>query len=177
MSARIVVRVVLAGSFATVLLAACGSSGSGGHSSAQPGAAGSSSGTAASAQLVAASSKKGTILTDGGRTLYSYQPDTSTASNCNAGCTPTWLPVTGTAAAGMGVSAGGLGTITRSDGSMQVTYNGHPVYEYSGDHAAGDITGDGVDGLWHLVMVGAAPASSSPAAPSTSAPARTGYGY
>src|SRR5262249_32781730 len=62
-----------------------------------------------------------------GFTLYSFAPDTATTSKCNGACAQIWPPVTGPATAGQGVT-GRLGTITRSDGSKQATYDGHPLY-------------------------------------------------
>ncbi len=64
-----------------------------------------------------------TVLTNaGGFTLYSFAPDTPSRSNCHGTCAGYWPPVTGTPAAGPGVT-GKLGTIKRSDGATQATYN------------------------------------------------------
>lgn len=119
-----------------------------------------------------------TVLTSAqGMTLYWFVPDTSTKSNCNGSCAHYWPPVKGPVTAGTGVT-GKLGTITRSDGSMQATYNGHPLYTYLADTAAGQNKGNGINasgGVWHEVTVtgGAAPA---PAQSSTSS-GGGGYGY
>jgi predicted lipoprotein with Yx(FWY)xxD motif len=95
-----------------------------------------------------------TVLTSArGFTLYWFAPDTPAKSNCNGGCAAYWPPVTGTPAAGPGVP-GRLGTIKRSDGTTQATYNGHPLYTYIGDSAPGQASGNNINlngGLWHEV--------------------------
>ncbi len=93
-----------------------------------------------------------TVLTSAkGFTLYWFAPDTPSKSNCNGGCAAYWPPLTGTPAAGPGVP-GKLGTIKRSDGTTQATYNGHPLYTYIGDTAPGQAHGNNradVPGLLH----------------------------
>jgi predicted lipoprotein with Yx(FWY)xxD motif len=95
-----------------------------------------------------------TVLTNAkGFTLYSFAPDTPTASKCYGSCAAYWPPVTGTTAAGQGLP-GKVTTITRTDGSHQLTYNGHPLYTYIGDTAPGQATGNNLNlngGLWHEV--------------------------
>jgi predicted lipoprotein with Yx(FWY)xxD motif len=97
-----------------------------------------------------------TVLTNAkGFTLYSFAPDTSTKSVCNGSCAQYWPPVPGHVTAGAGVT-GTLGTITRSDGSSQATYNGHPLYTYVSDTAPGQANGNNLNlngGLWHEVTV------------------------
>jgi predicted lipoprotein with Yx(FWY)xxD motif len=97
-----------------------------------------------------------TVLTNAkGFTLYSFAPDTSTKSVCNGSCAQYWPPVPGHVTAGPGVT-GTLGTITRSDGSSQATYNGHPLYTYVSDTAPGQANGNNLNlngGLWHEVTV------------------------
>jgi predicted lipoprotein with Yx(FWY)xxD motif len=95
-----------------------------------------------------------TVLTNAkGRTLYWFAPDTSTASKCYGSCATYWPPVKGPATAGAGVT-GTLGTIKRADGSVQATYDGHPLYTYIGDSAPGQARGNNLNlngGLWHEV--------------------------
>ena len=96
----------------------------------------------------------GTILVDArGHTLYLFEKDRNNISACNTACAAYWPPVTGTPAAGPGVT-GSLGTIRRSDGTTQATYNGHPLYTYIGDTAPGQAHGNGLNlngGVWHEV--------------------------
>jgi predicted lipoprotein with Yx(FWY)xxD motif len=97
-----------------------------------------------------------TVLTNGkGFTLYSFAPDTASRSACNGACAAYWPPVTGSASAGPGVT-GTLATITRSDGSKQATYDGHPLYTYIADTAPGQAKGNNINlngGIWHEVTV------------------------
>jgi predicted lipoprotein with Yx(FWY)xxD motif len=97
-----------------------------------------------------------TVLTNAkGFTLYSFAPDTPNRSTCYGSCAAYWPPVAGTRAAGPGVT-GRLGTITRSGGATQATYNGHPLYTYIGDSAPGQANGNNLNlngGLWHEVVV------------------------
>ena len=148
---------------ATLITVACGSSSS---SSSLPSAS-------SSAVVKTAAVNGATVLTNAaGFTLYWFAPDTATKSNCNGGCAKIWPPVKGPVTAGAGVT-GKLGTITRSDGTVQATYNGHPLYTYTGDTAPGQANGNGVNasgGLWYEVTAsgGTAPASS---------PSSAGGGY
>jgi predicted lipoprotein with Yx(FWY)xxD motif len=90
-----------------------------------------------------------------GLTLYWFAPDTSTKSACYGSCAAYWPPVTGNPLAGPGVT-GRLGTITRTDGTTQATYDGHPLYTYIGDHAPGTASGNNINlngGLWHDVPI------------------------
>ena len=95
-----------------------------------------------------------TVLTNAkGFTLYSFAPDTPASSKCYGSCAVYWPPVTGTTAAGQGLP-GTVTTITRTDGSHQLTYNGHPLYTYIGDAAPGQARGNNLNlngGLWHQV--------------------------
>jgi predicted lipoprotein with Yx(FWY)xxD motif len=88
-----------------------------------------------------------------GFTLYSFAPDTPAASKCYGSCAVYWPPVTGTTAAGHGLP-GTVTIITRTDGTRQLTYNGHPLYTYIGDTAPGQARGNNLNlngGLWHEV--------------------------
>jgi predicted lipoprotein with Yx(FWY)xxD motif len=99
----------------------------------------------------------GSALVNGdGMALYAFSLDTGGTSACTGDCAAEWVPLAsqGTPAAGEGVDATLLGTITRDDGTMQVTYNGHPLYTFVDDSAPGDANGQGMDdfdGIWNLV--------------------------
>lgn len=100
----------------------------------------------------------GSILVAGpkGRTVYLFAADKGPSSTCSGACAEVWPPVTTTGnpkAAGGAVSAN-LGTITRSDGTKQVTYKGHPLYYYVGDPSSGDTSGQGIDSFgaaWYVL--------------------------
>jgi predicted lipoprotein with Yx(FWY)xxD motif len=97
-----------------------------------------------------------TVLTNAaGRTLYWFAPDTSTKSACYGSCATYWPPVSGPLKAGPGVT-GKLGTIARTGGGTQETYDGHPLYTYVGDSGPGQAHGNNLNlngGLWHEVLV------------------------
>ncbi|MCL4394429.1 MAG: hypothetical protein M1482_06430 [Chloroflexi bacterium] len=137
----------------------------------------------------------GSFLTDSsGRTLYLFTKDTTNTSNCSGSCAQIWPPFTpagasaaapsatsaatpqasGTTTTGASIDPTLLGTITRSDGTTQVTYNGHPLYYYSGDTAPGDTKGQGLIGAWFVVSpsgnaIQTGGASATPGASGTSA--------
>ena len=151
-------------------VSACGSSSSSSSAASTP-AAGASSPAAsapassASANTVLSTTINGTqvLANSKGFTLYWFVPDTSTKSNCNGSCATYWPPVKGPVTAGSGVT-GTLGTITRSDGSTQATYDGHPLYTYVGDTAPGQAKGNGLNlsgGVWHEMTVSGATAPGS----------------
>ena len=181
---------------AALLVAACSSTSSttGAAANSSPaGASSSGSGASASAGTVieTASSSAGTFLTDGsGRAVYLWVKDTGGKSSCSGACAGAWPPVTasGTVTASGGAKASDLGTITRSDGTRQVTYDGHPLYYFSGDSGPGMASGQGSDGFgakWWLVAPAGSDvtasvtsftsggSASAPAAPASSAPAST----
>jgi predicted lipoprotein with Yx(FWY)xxD motif len=116
-----------------------------------------SSGAAGRGQVLKTAKIGGvTVLTDAsGRTLYLFVPDTATASKCYGSCAQYWPPVFGTPKAGPGVT-GTLGTIKRTDGTTQATYDGHPLYTYIGDSGPGQNSGNNLNlngGLWKEVPV------------------------
>lgn len=91
-----------------------------------------------------------------GRALYLFTNDTQnsgTSACTDAACMAEWpaLVVTAVPTAGEGVDAALLGTITREDGTMQATYNGWPLYYFSGDTVPGDVNGQAMEGVWFLV--------------------------
>lgn len=96
----------------------------------------------------------GSFLVDAqGKTLYLFLADTPASSACSGGCAENWPPLltTGAPQAGEGVEAAKIGTLVRSDGTTQVTYNGHPLYYFAGDAQAGDANGQGIGGKWYVV--------------------------
>jgi predicted lipoprotein with Yx(FWY)xxD motif len=168
-------------------LSACGSSSSSSSSPATSAPATSAAAAGASSPAASASASgstlnmttiKGTaVLTNAkGLTLYWFAPDTSTTSKCNGSCATYWPPVAGPVTAGSGVT-GTLGVITRSDGSKQATYDGHPLYTYVGDTSPGQAKGNGLNlsgGLWYEMTVsGAKPATGTSGSTSSSG----AYGY
>ncbi len=111
-----------------------------------------SSATGSTTIMVKTDPKLGKILTNAsGMTLYVYAKDTANTSNCTAACAANWPPLTttGTPTAPTDVT-GTLGTITRSDGTKQVTYNGKPLYTFIKDTAPGNTTGQGFGGVWSV---------------------------
>ncbi len=153
-------RLVIA---ASLVLAACGSSSSS-TGSASPSTGPSPSPAATGATIaVATNSKLGQILVDGkGITVYLFVKDTGTSSTCYTSCAQIWPPVltSGPPQAGTGASASLLGTTTRTDGQLEVTYAGHPLYYFVSDKQPGDATGQGIDNFgalwWVLTPSGAA---------------------
>ena len=154
---------------AAAALVACSSSGTTSAPSSGSSPAAAAAGTVQTAKIGGV-----TVLTSSkGFTLYSFAPDTSTMSKCNGTCATNWPPVQGpvTAAAVKGT----FGTIKRSDGATQATFDGHPLYTFVGDTAPGQNHGNGLNaagGLWHEVT-----ASGSTAPAGASSPGSGGYGY
>ena len=180
---------------AVVGLAACGSSSS--PSSTPSAASTPKTNSAASSTTVSATGIKlmsisgRKVLTDSaGFVLYWFALDTPTTSNCNGSCATYWPPVIGTPTLAPGVSLSGkLGTIKRSDGQLQATYDGHPLYTFKSDTSAGMDSGNALDaagGLWWAmtasgVKIKAKASSSSGSSGSTPSPSPSsgsgGYGY
>ncbi len=163
---------LLAAAAATAALVACSSAGASSPSSS---GSSTSSPAAAVAGIVKTATIAGvTVLTNSkGFTLYSFAPDTPTKSNCNGTCAQNWPPLTGPVTAA-GVT-GRFGTIKRSDGSVQATFDGHPLYTFVGDTAPGQAKGNGLNaagGLWHEVTTFG---TAAPAGASSSGSG--GYGY
>jgi predicted lipoprotein with Yx(FWY)xxD motif len=153
------------------LAAACG----GGSSS--PAAASQTAAAAAGGTVATASSPLGSILVaQNGMTLYMFARDHGGKSACSGACADFWPPYTGTPKAGAGLTASLLGSTVRTDGSKQVTYDGHPLYTYSGDPAPGATNGQGVDtfgALWWVV----APDGKVVMRQAQSSGGQSGYGY
>ena len=165
----------------TLIVAACGGSSAGsGGASGTPSSAATAASSPASSGTTLKTAKIGgaTVVTNaGGFTLYWFAPDTPAKSNCSGSCATLWPPVKGPSAPGPGIT-GKLGTITRSDGTAQATYNGHPLYTYVGDTAPGQAKGNGLNlsgGVWHEVTVSVVAAAAS--APSSSSGGGGDHGY
>ena len=175
-----------------LLLAACGTSSGSPAAGGSGSSAAQSSTSASSAKVVtveAHSGAVGTFLTDGsGRTLYLFAKDATGKSSCSGDCTEYWPPLTtaGAPAASGAAKASMLATITRPDGSKQVTYGGHPLYYFAGDAAAGDLKGQGTNGFgakWWVVSpagasitMAASGSGSSPSSPTKSSGGGGGWG-
>ena len=96
--------------------------------------------------------KLGSYLTDQtGHSLYVFTQDSHGASNCYASCATFWSPLTGTAAAGSGVTASRIGSFMRKDGTSQVTYNGYPLYKFGQDNDPSDMYGQGLQKFWFVI--------------------------
>lgn len=109
------------------------------------------------------------LVNSQGLTLY-YNTSDTTSSVCSGGCASAWPPVVSTTTPGSAATLPGtLSVLTDANGS-QVTYNGHPLYTYSGDSAPGQINGEGIGGVWFV-------ASTDIAASSGSSSNGNGYGY
>jgi len=150
---------------AGLTLAACGSSSSTTSSSSNSTKSTASStskkssnaSTVSTGATVATSSSSGygTILTSkAGQTYYIFTADTKDKSNCTGACAKAWPPVTGTPSVSGGASSKLVGTITRSNGQKQVTYDGHPLYTFASDSGPHQITGEGINafgGYWYVI--------------------------
>jgi len=158
------------------LIAACGSSTPPASSSSSP----ASGAHVSTVTILTRSTSKGTVLTNAaGKTLYWFAIDTSTTSKCTGTCATYWPPVIGKPSAAAGTSLPhGFGTITRSGGQIQATYDGHPLYTYVSDTAPGQIGGNGLNlsgGLWWAMTPSGAKLGSTSASSSSSSGG--GYGY
>ena len=166
------VSVTLALAVAAVLaVAACGSSGSSGGNSG-------SSGTT----ITTRSGPAGTYLANAsGRAVYLFAIDSMNKSKCSGGCASLWPPVVakGKLSASSGAVSSDLGSITRSDGTKQVTYKGHPLYYFSGDSGSGMTKGQGLNsfgGKWWLVAPSGNALTGSGSGATPSPPTSTGGG-
>lgn len=169
---------LIVAALATISLAGCAPGGGGDTSGGNAG--GTSAATApattetpsGSADLATASTPLGTVVVDSaGMTVYYFDKDTANSgtSVCTGACLDSWPPVTTSSSTPTADGVTGmLGTITTPDGMMQITLQGLPLYTYAGDKAAGDVTGQGVKGIWWVV---------SPSGEKVTAAASAGAGY
>lgn len=108
------------------------------------------------ALITTKSDKLGTILAYGPKrlTVYLFEGDRGSTSSCTGACASVWPPVVGKPQVAGGASSADLGTVKRPDGTLQVTYNGHPLYLFAKDKDAGDTYGQGVHGFgadWYVL--------------------------
>ena len=193
--ARMPMPVKLAIPLGSALLAtACSSAATTSSPSSAPAAGSSASASTTGTVISTQAGSAGAFLTAGsGRAVYLWAKDGMNMSACSGACATAWPPVpaTGTLTATGGAKASDLGTITRSDGTKQVTYDGHPLYYFVGDSAAGKTNGQGSDNFgakWWLVAssgakitassdTAAAANAAAPAASATSGSSNAGGGW
>ncbi len=176
-----------------VVIAGCGGGGSSSSSSATSGmgaeskavSAGESNGggTIAGAEIEGL----GAVLVDSeGMTVYEFTEDEGSKSVCYEECESAWPPVvaSGKPSAGEGAMSSALGTTKRKDGTMQVTYEGHPLYTFSGDKAPGEANGQEAEGVWFALNESGSAVEGTASAAAESEPEEseessggTGYGY
>jgi predicted lipoprotein with Yx(FWY)xxD motif len=177
-----------------IVIAGCGGGGSSSSSSsssetsgnenagATTSSEGGGSGTIAGGEVAGV----GTVLVDSeGMTVYLFTPDEGTTSTCYGGCESAWPPVVaeGKPTAGEGATSSALGTTKRKDGTMQVTYNGHPLYTFSGDTAPGEAVGQENDGTWFVLdesgeaVKGGAPSGGTTESTESTTESSGGGGY
>jgi predicted lipoprotein with Yx(FWY)xxD motif len=162
---------------AALLATACSSAATTSSPSSAPAAGSSASASTTGTVISTQAGSAGAFLTDGGRAVYLWAKDSMNMSACSGACATAWPPVpaNGTVTATGGAKASDLGTITRSDGTKQVTYDGHPLYYFVGDSAAGQTNGQGSDNFgakwWLVASSGAEITASSDTAAAAAAPA------
>ncbi len=177
---------------AGLLAAACGSA-AGSTTSGSTAAGAPASGPATATVIESHAGSAGSFLTNAsGRAVYLWAADSMNKSACSGACAGAWPPVTATGkvTAADGAKAADLGTITRSDGSKQVTYDGQPLYYFAGDSGAGQTNGQGSDSFgakWWLVApagtkitvadAAASAGNSSSTAPASSSGSSAGGGW
>lgn len=167
MSATRTIRVlVLLAIAATLALAGCGSDdnsggvygGKGSSASAEKTASTPGTESGAAVLTVASAPKVGAVLVDAkGFTVYDFHKDKGTTSTCYGACAEVWPPVTteGAPKAGEGAASSKLGTTKRKDGTVQVTYAGHPLYTYTVDKKPGEASGQDIDSFgaeWYALQ-------------------------
>jgi predicted lipoprotein with Yx(FWY)xxD motif len=159
---------------AAALLSACSSSKS-------STGAGAGSTTAGGGSSITISTTAGRLVGPNGHTLYENTVDTASKISCTGACAAEWPPLTGNPVVSGGLNTSDFATAARPDGSMQVTFQGHPLYYFADDKSAGSTKGDGEadqGGSWHIAT--AAPVSTtggtSSAPPTMSDSSGSGYG-
>ncbi len=114
------------------------------------------SGAAPAALVTTKQDKLGTVLASGPKhmTVYLFEGDSGSHSTCTGACAAAWPPVIGKPSAGGSAVAADLSTTKRSDGKLQVTYKGHPIYQFIKDKDSGDAYGQGVKAFgadWYVL--------------------------
>lgn len=189
---KVVFALGLVAVLGALVIAGCGggsgstesSAAGGGEGNAVQASSSGSGGTIGTAQVEGL----GTVLVDSeGMTVYDFTVDNGTKSECYGGCEAAWPPVTtsGKPSAGEGAMAAALGTTKRKDGTLQVTYEGHPLYTYAADKAPGEANGNEVEGTWFALdekgaaVMGQATGGGGEAEPATeeSEESSGAYGY
>jgi predicted lipoprotein with Yx(FWY)xxD motif len=144
-----------------LLVAACGGTAATSSPTPQPTASSSPTPAPTIVAKVTTDAKLGKILVDSasGKTLYTWAKDTDENSQCYDQCANFWPPfvTTAKAVAADGVTTGKFGTSSRKDGTLQVTFNGHPLYLYANDKAPGETNGQGSTGFGAVWVVVTAP--------------------
>jgi predicted lipoprotein with Yx(FWY)xxD motif len=152
----------IVGAAALALVTACSSSKGGG--TAASGTAPTPPAASVPVAGVVISQQAGVLTEADGRTVYANTVDTVAKITCLDACATQWPPVPGPVTAGPGVDVSRLGTAIRPDGATQATYDGHPLYLFNGDKAAGDKKGEGIDdagGKWHAATVSGTPSGGA----------------
>ena len=165
--------VASAGAVALILAACNGSTGGGYGGGATPKPTQPGTGGTVYEVKIAQDATIGAFLAgEDGKTLYVLTKDTAGVSTCTANCATAWPPFvldTGETVKGGADVTGTFGTITRDDGTTQVTYKDAPLYYFAGDAAAGEVNGQGLNGVWFVASPDGGPnsGSGSPSAGST----------
>ena len=131
------------------------------------------SGAAGSAVQVKDTSIGKVLAASDGRTLYTFNNDTTGKSNCNGSCASTWPPLTATSApVKLEGAAGDFSLVNRDDGQKQLALNGKPLYRYAADGSSADTKGEGVGGVWFAAKAAVTATSSTSPVPN---PSDNGY--
>ena len=114
----------------------------------------------------------GMLVDQAGLTLYIFDKDAPSKSNCNGGCATVWPPLVASAEAS---ASGKFNIVARDDGSRQWTYQDKPLYRYAADQKPGDMTGENSGGVWHTVRPGRSAEAAKPARASVAVPSYGSY--
>ncbi len=101
----------------------------------------------------------GVMANKDGKTLYTFDKDVASKSNCNGGCATAWPPFV---VANPALAGGDFSIVKRDDGAAQWAYKGKPLYFFAGDAKAGDVKGDKQGGVWHVIRTEGKKTSAAP---------------